>query len=142
MFKQLVAGLAVLLCFGSIAAQDWFTVLGDPAQSQIDTAQLDTRSISRSNPGQNLLFRVTLAAPRQLGPEQYQSYTSIISVDCDSRAIAHLYQVRFRGARWTGPKTSETFSQPKPMAFGGLPLELRKRIMTAACAARTSKRRP
>lgn len=141
MRKKLAFGLVFLTCFNSFAAQNWFTVLGDPEQSQIDTAQLDTQSIGKNDPGQNLLFRVTLAAPRQLGPEKYQSYTSIISVDCDTRSIAHLYQVRFQGPQWTGSKISETFNQPKPMAFGGLPLELRKRIVSSACAARQHGKR-
>lgn len=127
--------LFALCLLGSNAwAVEWFTVIGSKNDPQVDTAQLDVSTIARRGAATVLRFRVNLAQARKLpSGETYQSYVSLISVNCSSMAVFHEEQTRYPQAYWGGNASHEKFVQPKPMAFGGLAPDPKPRILNAAC---------
>ncbi|QHJ00998.1 hypothetical protein GT347_25205 [Xylophilus rhododendri] len=133
--------LAFLLLFGSCGlaqAVEWFTLIGDKNDPAVDTAQLDSSTLVRKGDRLMLRFRVNLAQARKLdGGEVYQSYVSHITVDCASQSVFHDSQERFPEPFWQGESRTETFVQPKPMAFGGLSPDPKRRILNAACGPRS-----
>ncbi len=132
MNRTLVAALALCLLSAHAQAADWFTLTGDLADTQVDTAQLDMSSVGQTT----LRFRVSLARPRTLEGEVYQSYVSNITVDCASGSVFHDEQQRFADALWRHELRVEVFTGPKPMAFLGLLPDPRPRLLVAACRAR------
>ncbi|QHI97222.1 hypothetical protein GT347_04050 [Xylophilus rhododendri] len=131
---RLVAGLAICLFCSTSRAGNWFAIAGDRGDPHADATELDTASIGRRSDRQRLLFRVTLAKPRQdADGESFQSYLSTVLVECSSGSIFHEEQLRYRDAQWSGPVRREVFPPAKPMAFGGLVPDPRERILAAAC---------
>lgn len=125
--------LAGVFC-GTANAVEWLTITGDKSDPGVDTTQLDISTYRRLAAGTVIRFRVNLAEPRTLSSgEVYHSYISHIVIECPD-SIRHQDQTRYRDAFWNGPVQSEKFSQPKPMAFGGLQLEPKKKILLMACA--------
>jgi len=126
--------LAVCLFSANARAVEWFTVIGVKNDPNVDTAQLDVSTINRRGASTVLRFRVNLAEARKLpSGEVYQSYVSLISIDCTSMSVFHEEQTRFHESYWGGGATQEKFVQPKPMAFGGLAPDPKPRILNAAC---------
>jgi hypothetical protein len=118
-------------------AVEWFTVIGDKNDPNVDTAQLDITTIARRGANLMLRFRVNLAQPRRMTHgEVYQSYISHITVECPTQSVFHEDQVRYRDPFWDGPTQEEKFVQPKPMAFGGLVPDPKVRILAAACESK------
>lgn len=143
MFSIRACLLAICL-FGTNAwAVEWFTVIGTRNDPGVDTAQIDVSTIARRGAATVLRFRVNLAEARKLSSgESYQSYVSLISVDCASMSVFHEEQTRFSEAYWGGSTTREKFVQPKPMAFGGLAPDPKPRILNAACRSQVRPLNP
>jgi len=131
--------MGMLLAAGQARAVEWLTITGNKNDPGVDTTQLDISTYQRRAVGATQLrFRVNLAQPRKLGAgnEVYQSYVSHIVVDCATASVFHEDQLRFRDPLWEGPTTAERFTQPKPMAFGGLSDDPRGKILKMVCQAR------
>ena len=132
----LIRSCLVALCLISAkaGAVEWFTVIGVKNDPNVDTAQLDVSTVTRRGSATVLRFRVNLAEARKLpSGELYQSYVSLISIDCASMSVFHEEQTRYRESYWGGSAAHERFVQPKPMAFGGLNPDPKPRILNAVC---------
>ena len=125
--------LLVSFSCGAANAVEWLTITGNKNDPGVDTTQLDISTYQRLAAGTVIRFRVNLAEPRNMASgEVYQSYISHIVIECPD-SIRHEDQMRFRDAFWHGPSQFEKFAQPKPMAFGGLQSEPKKKILLMAC---------
>lgn len=134
MFSIRACVFALCLSGANAWAVEWFTVIGMKNDPNVDTAQLDVSTVTRRGANTVLRFRVNLAEARKLpSGEVYQSYVSLISIDCASMSVFHEEQTRYREAYWGGATAQERFVQPKPMAFGGLDPDPRPRILNAVC---------
>jgi hypothetical protein len=125
--------LAGAFC-GTANAVEWLTITGDKNDPGVDTTQLDISTYRRFAAGMVIRLRVNLAEARNSSSgEIYHSYISNIVIECPD-SIRHQDQARYRDTFWTGPVQFEKFAQPKPMAFGGLQSEPKKKILLVACA--------
>jgi hypothetical protein len=131
--------LAILLTFhlAQASAQDderWFTVLGNLADSETDTVQLNMAKVETRGKNDVMQLRVTLAKQRTMATgERFQSYRSQILIECAKESIVHLNQTRFELGRWGGPSEYQRFNEVRPMAFGGLEPNPKARVLRAAC---------
>ena len=132
-----VALLAMACVSVATAAPLWFTVMGDLAEPAADTVELNVGELSLRGEQKAMDLRVNLAAQRAMASgEKYQSYVSLIEIDCLASAIVHVHQTRFEHAGWRGASTFQNFPEIRPMAFGGLLPNPKETILRAACQIR------
>ncbi|KQP49695.1 surface-adhesin E family protein [Pseudorhodoferax sp. Leaf274] len=119
------------------AAPLWFTVMGDLTEPTADTVELNVGELSFRGEKKAMDLRVNLAAQRTMASgEKYQSYVSLIEIDCLASAIVHVHQTRFEQAGWRGASSFQNFPEIRPMAFGGLVPNPKDTILRAACQVR------
>jgi hypothetical protein len=130
-------GALALACAAAAQAQsNWFTVVGDPEDPNVDTVQVDPVAIYREDAARVMSVRVNRATPR-LNWEgvSYRSYDSEVVFDCRTRR-AHYRQASFHNdPLWRGEAHIRTDyrSDPKPMQFKDMASNPAQRIVRAAC---------
>lgn len=126
--------VALTLALASRADPVWFSVMGQPSQPDVDSVELNVENIPKRGEVARLDLRVNLAKQRLMtGGEKYQSYISVIEIDCSKDSIVHVHQTRYANAFWKGAGTFQKFEQVRPMAFGGLLPSPKPTILRAAC---------
>lgn len=130
-------GALALVCAAAVQAQsNWFTVVGDPDDPNVDTVQVDPVAVYREAAARVMSVRVSRATPR-LNWEgvSYRSYHSEVVFDCRTRR-AHYRQASFHNdPLWRGDAHTRTDyrSDPKPMLFKDMAPNPTQRIVRAAC---------
>ena len=128
----MVGGL--LLAAGAAQAATWFAIMGNPRSTDVDTVELNVENVPRRGELARLDLRVNLARQRNMvDGEKYQSYLSLIEIDCAKDSVVHVHQTRYVNARWTGASTFQRFNDVRPMAFGGLLPSPKAAVLRAAC---------
>ncbi|MFD2297815.1 hypothetical protein QRO11_15090 [Paracidovorax citrulli] len=136
----LIAGaLLAALSLPSGADGGWFTVYGDPAQSERDLIQIRPASIAHLEGDLiSVEVRVTRESPREAyGGGQYRGHQSVVAVDCPRREAWYTRMRFYTQPGWAGPVEMErSFRQGEaPVKFNAIP-DQADRLVRAACRLR------
>ncbi|MBF9264187.1 surface-adhesin E family protein [Paracidovorax cattleyae] len=136
----LIAGvLLASLSLSSAADGGWFTVYGDPVQSERDLIQIRPASIAHLEGDLiSVEVRVTRDTLREAyGGGQYRGHQSLAVVDCAQREAWYTRMRFYAQPGWNGAASTErTFRQGEaPVTFKAIP-DQADRLVRAACRLR------
>ena len=135
--KPLTATYVVCACALAVAQNSWLTLVGDPADSQADTVQVDVQSRLANTTQPTLNVRVSRSSLRSGWDNvPYRSYTSTLVVDCVEKTARYLDATFYMMPLWQGkPHTTSNFSplETRPMAFPDVAPNPAASIIKAAC---------
>ena len=121
------------------ARTDWFTVVGDPANTGVDTVQIDPQGLNASPGSMNM--RVNRPVQRlDWSSVPYRSYESRVVFDCTKQKASYVAVRLYAEPLWQGvPREVTDYSdRPKPMLFLDMTPNPASRIVRAACRARSA----
>jgi hypothetical protein len=134
--------LVAALCAGTARSDShdgWFTVLGNPAEADADTVQVDPAPVEVRGEQRVLRVRVNRAVLRTNWENvPYRSYVARVLIDCRERRGRYQRIELFMRPLWQGGAhyTADYHRQPeRPMAFRDTQPNPTQRIIRAACGS-------
>lgn len=135
--KPFTAAGVLCTCITVGAQNSWLTLVGDPADLQADTVQVDVQSRLANTTQPTLHVRVSRSSLRASWDNvPYRSYTSTVVVDCLEKTARYLDATFYMMPLWQGkPHTTSNFStlETRPMAFPDVEPNPAASIVKAAC---------
>ena len=132
-----------LLCFCVLAGAQpaWFTIVGNPADSQTDVVEVDPQSRSFNAGNSTLNVRVSRSVLRTSSDGiPFRSYTATVLVDCATKSARFVTANFYMMPLWEGrPHASLAFSaaEVRPLLFRNIEPNPAGRIIRAACQTPT-----
>ena len=129
---------ALFLAAGSaLAAEPWFTVVGDDTNPNVDTVQFDPTPVSVNGHLRVLRMRASRSADRLSGEGiRFRSYNGMVEFDCDLRTARFVRSEFYLEPFWKG-EPYRTFDYGpetnRAMRFYGIQPNPAERILRAAC---------
>lgn len=119
------------------ATVNWFTVMGDPANPDVNTIEVNPVPLEISDAGRTMRIRVSRSTQRTSWDGiAYRSYTATVAVNCSDGRAQYLSLNFHRDPLWRGTayRTSVfTREQQRPMLFLDVEPNPTQRIIRAAC---------
>lgn len=133
--------LLVLLCLWGVSCLQaqtvWFNVMGDAADINVNTIEVDPTPVSISGETRIMWVRVSRSADRvNLEGAPYRSYVSEVVFDCTQNTARYLLIDFYSQPAWKGePYKRAVYSREaiRPMQFLDVEPNPYKRIIRAAC---------
>lgn len=140
------AGLLMVCALEVSATQHaWFTVIGDEADANANTVQVNPVSLSVAPEGTVSAIRVNRSEPRTSWDGiPYRSYEARVRFDCDERTAQYLSIEYYASPLWTGDKTRPidyTRGTPRRMRFLDMQPNPTDTIIRATCRITARARR-
>ncbi|MDB5849983.1 MAG: hypothetical protein JWP29_3735 [Rhodoferax sp.] len=118
-----------------VAPSTWFTVMGDPYDTTVNTVQVDP--VDYDGDSRTMRVRVSRSTLRtSWDGVPYRSYTSNVAFDCDRNKARYLSLSYYAQPGWHGEpdKTVDyTTGPPRMMEFRDVTPNPTQRIIHAAC---------
>jgi hypothetical protein len=126
----------------ALAAEPWFTVLGDPAEKGGELIEVLPEPTSL---GDRVLLDVRVSRSHlrtSFRGQKYRSYYAKASVDCTEQKAWYLWLTYHAEPHWQGASIAkETYEEGQaPVLFKDVPGQPYKRLINAACKARPAVR--
>ena len=131
----------------ALAADSWFTFIGDPFDPRADTVQIEAASVAPIAAGRSVAVRANLAQESRDIPAPeglpYRSFTALLHIDCAQGTARVRRAAFFSGPLWTGAERLADYEDNMP------PLALRTqaksdtvaRLVLAGCGFASVKAR-
>ena len=130
-------GFALCLCLAATAQSGWFTIVGNPGDSQSELVEVDPQSRSVNGGGATLNIRVSRSAMRVSSDGvPFRSFAATVLVDCAAKTARYINASFYMMPLWEGrPHSSLTYSasEIRPMLFRSIEPNPSARIIRAAC---------
>jgi hypothetical protein len=141
LFRKAVAAastsLLLVLPVSAATQVEWLTILGDPANADANTVQVDPIPVSVAGEQRILRVRVNLAAPRaSLDGIAFHSYESTVLFDCAVDTARYVEIIFYSQPVWSGAfrtVTPDAATMPRWMLFRDIEPNPKQRIIHAAC---------
>ena len=134
MFKPIL--LMLSLC-AAAAQAEWLTIMGDPANAQVNTVQVDPVPVAVSGEERTLRVRVNRSAPRvNRDGIAYRSFDATVLFDCAVNTARYVDISFYSQPAWSGTVTPVTLApatMPRWMLFRDIEPNPKDRIIHAAC---------
>ena len=136
----LAAAAVVTVAF---ASTDWLTVLGDPADTAVNTIQVNPQPLEVRGFTRMMQVRVSRSAERtSWDGVPYRSYESVVAFDCQRR-VARYQTIRyFKSPAWSGqPYRSVNYQsgEPRLMQFRDVQPNPNQKLVSAACGGAVAR---
>lgn len=124
--------------FACVHAQnDWFNVMGDPADENVNTIEVDPTPVAVNSDTRIMRIRVSRSANRvNWEGTPYRSYVSEVLFDCTRHTARYILIDFYSQPAWKGEPTKRVvYSQDehRPVQFRDVEPNPYKRIIRAAC---------
>ena len=137
--NQIFVGYLLCFCLAANAQATWFTIVGNPGDSQSDLVEVDPQSRSFNAGNSTLSIRVSRPALRTSSDGvPFRSYAATVLVDCATKSARFVTANFYMMALWEGqPHASMAYSasEVRPMLFRSIEPNPAARIIRAACQA-------
>ncbi len=117
-------------------ASDWFTIVGDPSDTNADTIQMDPAARKVDGPRRTMAIRVSRSTRRiSGGGTVFRSFEGTVEFDCDKQTARFVRSQFFNDPLWKtpGPLVEYASTDVRPMAFRLFDPNPRDRVIRAAC---------
>jgi hypothetical protein len=102
----------------ALAADSWFTFIGDPVDPRADTLQIEAASVAPIAAGRSVAVRANLAQESRDIPAPdglpYRSFTALLHIDCAQGAARVRRAAFFSGPLWTGAERPAEYEEDMP----------------------------
>ena len=136
---RLLTLLLLLASPAAFAQGAWFTVLGDPANTAINTIQVDPAPIEITGDTRKLRVRVSRSADRtSWDGVPYRSYDATVLFDCVKNTARYVQIQYYKQPSWQGTlykSVNYGGVVPRWMQFREVEPNPNERIVQAACGA-------
>jgi len=133
----------LLACFSQLGTArtdevSWLTVIGNAADPDVDTIQIDPTPLDAKGQFRWMTLRLNRARPRtSTDGIVFRSFTSVIEFDCGKRTARFTKTQFYNGPLWTSPGRTMDYpaSMVRPMVFREIEPNPRERVIKAACTS-------
>ena len=129
--------LALFCATAQAQATTWFNIVGDPANPDVNTIEVDPVPVTANGDLRVLRVRVSRSLTRtSWDAVSYRSYTSEVMFDCNAKSARYLAITYYRQPGWQGtPHKTSLYDQGEPrlMQFRDVSPNPNARIIRAAC---------
>ncbi|MDO9402773.1 MAG: hypothetical protein Q7T87_01945 [Polaromonas sp.] len=127
-----------LLSGGAFAEeQNWFTIIGDALDPNVNTIQVDAVPVAVKSNIRLLNLRLSRAKPRVSGDGiSFRSFQSLTEFDCERKTARYTRTQFYAEPLWKSPTRVMDYpsNDVRPMAFREIEPNPNERIIRAACS--------
>lgn len=134
--KSVVLALA-FTCVSASADGPWLTIVGDPADPNADTIQINPIALSRTDARRVMQVRASRSHERtSTDGIRFRSYRAEVEFDCARLTARFLHSQFYAQPLWQVPGTEVHYpgDTPRPMEFRSFEPNPRDKVIRAACA--------